>query len=279
MDRSPSKTALLVCAYRARASRWDKPLFVDPWAEALAGDDGAEIASELDRRGASMERWFAVRTTYLDRLVGQAIDRLPASQIVILGAGYDTRAARLARPGVRFFEVDHPATQTAKRERLARLPGYPDAATYVSCDFEREDPIDRLTASGFERAQPTFVIWEGVVMYLTETSIRRTLSRLATGLDPRSALAFDFVGGKLGTGLGLSPADEQRRSYVGELGEPLVFGTDDIVPLLHNCGFPWARSVCFEDLAPELLGGATIERHRLQHIAVAALVAEAALQT
>ena len=70
---------------------------------------------------------------------------------MILGAGYDTRAARLPRAGVRYFEVDHPATQAAKRERLAELDGYPvEAATYVTCNFEREDPIERLAASGFE---------------------------------------------------------------------------------------------------------------------------------
>ena len=276
MERRASKTALLVCAYRASASRWEQPLFVDPWAEALAGEDGHAIANELERRGASMERWFAVRTAYLDRLVA----RTSAPQVVILGAGYDTRAARLARPGVRFFEVDQPATQAAKRERLASVAGYPvGAATYVTCDFEREDPIARLVASGFTADEPALVLWEGVIMYLPEASIRQTVSRLAAGLHSRSILAFDFVGGRLGTGEGLSPADQQRRSYVGELGEPLRFGTDDVGPLLRDCGFPWSRAVCFEDLAAELLGENRPERHRLQHIAVAALLAEGALDT
>ena len=65
-----SKTALMVCAYRARASRWDKPLFVDPWAEAIAGAEGQDIAKRLDARFPPMELWLALRVAYLDRLVG-----------------------------------------------------------------------------------------------------------------------------------------------------------------------------------------------------------------
>src|SRR6478672_3938587 len=157
----------MVCAWRARASRWPRPLFVDPWAEKLAGPDGHQLAREVDARFPPMEDWLAVRVAYLDRLVGLAVDRLSTRQIVILGAGYDTRAARLPRAGVQFYEVDHPATQAAKRERIASLPGYPvDAARYVTCNFEREDPIDRLVASGFSTREPALVIWEGVVPYL-----------------------------------------------------------------------------------------------------------------
>ena len=261
----------MVCAYRARASRWQAPLFSDPWAEAIAGADGHEIARLLDARFPPMELWLALRVAYLDRLVGQAVDRLSARQIVILGAGYDTRAARLPRAGVRYFEVDHPATQAAKRARLAALAGYPvDAATYVTCDFEREDPIARLVANGFSTAEPALVIWEGVVPYLTEGAVRATASRLAAGLDRRSLVAFDFVGKKLASGDNLNARDEGTRSYVGELGEPIRYGSDDILPLLAACGFRWVRSLDFNELALEMMGDYQRDRmFRFQHIAIA----------
>lgn len=267
-----SKTALMVCAYRARASQWPTPLFVDPWAQALAGDDGHEIAKRLDERFAPMELWLALRVAYLDRLVGLAVDRLSIRQIVILGAGYDTRAARLPRAGVRFFEVDHPATQAAKQERLARLSGYPlDAAVFVTCNFEREDPIERLAANGFVASEPALVIWEGVVPYLTEGAVRATATRLAQGLEPRSLVAFDFVGKKLASGQNLKPEDQQTRAYVGELGEPIQYGSDDMLPLLFDCGFRWVRSLDFNELALELLGDYQRDRmFRFQHIALAA---------
>src|SRR5689334_4055159 len=99
----------MVCSYRARASRWPAPLFVDPWADALAGDEGRTLARRFDASFSHMELWLALRVAYLDRLVARAVDRLSVRQVVILGAGYDTRAARLPRAGVRYFEVDHPA--------------------------------------------------------------------------------------------------------------------------------------------------------------------------
>ncbi len=263
----------MVCAYRARASKWERPLFVDPWAEKLAGDEGEAIAKRLDARFPPMELWLGLRVAYLDRLVGLAVDRCNVRQVVILGAGYDTRAARLPRAGVTFYEVDHPATQASKRERLSTLPGYPiENARYVTCNFEREDPIAQLASCGFDTHEPALVIWEGVVPYLTEGAVRATASRLASGLDPRSLVAFDFVGKRFAEGQKLGDKDEQTRAYVGELGEPIRYGADDILPLLYDCGFRWVRSLDFNELALELLGDYKRERQfRFQHIALAAV--------
>ncbi|HEX4419450.1 MAG TPA: SAM-dependent methyltransferase [Kofleriaceae bacterium] len=269
---SASKTALMVSAYRARASRAAVPLIRDPWAEALAGAEGQDIARRYDARFPAMELWLAVRVAYLDRLVGIAVDRLGARQIVILGAGYDTRAARLPRAGVRFFEVDHAATQAEKRSRLAALAGYPlEAATYVACDFEHDDPIDQLRGAGLDTAAPALVIWEGVVPYLTEAAVRATATRLAAELDPRSLVAFDYVGKNFAAGTGISAVDLEARSMVGELGEPIRFGTDDILPVLYDCGFRWVRSLDFNELALDVVGDYQRDRKfRFQRIALAA---------
>jgi methyltransferase (TIGR00027 family) len=272
VDSSASKTALAVCAYRARVSKWPKPLFVDPWADGFAGAEGHELARKIDQGFPAMELWVALRVAYLDRMVGLAVDRLSARQIVILGAGYDTRAARLPRAGVTFFEVDHPSTQASKRERLAGLANYPrDAARYVACNFEREDPIERLVANGFSTHEPALVIWEGVVMYLTEDAVRATASRLAAGLDPRSLVAFDFFGKRFGRGESTSDNDRESRARVAEVGEPIRYGSDDILPLLYECGFRWVRALDFNELALEMIGDYKRERvFRFQHLALAA---------
>lgn len=266
-----SSTALMVCAYRARASTWPRPIMTDRWAAALAGDDGPRIAAGFDRHWPAMETWLALRVAYLDRLVTLATDRLGVRQVVILGAGYDTRAARMPKSGVRYYEVDHPETQAAKRARLAALPGYPiDAATYAPCDFEREDPVDRLRAAGLAPDVPTLVVWEGVVPYLTEAAVRATATTLARGLDPRSLLAFDFVGKNLAAGQKLSAQDHGMRDFIGDLAEPVRFGADHITPLLAACGYRWVRTVSFDDLALQLLGDYQRERlFRFQRIAVA----------
>lgn len=250
-----SKTALMVCAYRARCSRWERPLFVDRWAERIAGDEGERIARDFDQHWPAMEPWMALRVAWLDRLVDLAVDRLGVRQVVVLGAGYDTRAARLPHAGVRWFEVDHPDTQAAKRERMAALPGYPvGAATYVACDFEHEDPVERLHAAGLARGDTTLVLWEGVVPYLPEAAVRATAARLAAGLDPRSLVAFDCVGKKIAEGVQLNPRDQGTRDFVGELAEPVRFGSDHITPLLAECGYRWVRSIAFDDLALQYLG-------------------------
>jgi O-methyltransferase involved in polyketide biosynthesis len=155
---------------------------------------------------------------------------------------------------------------------LAKLPGYPiDAATYISCNFEREDPVACLAAGGFDAREPALVIWEGVVMYLTEAAIRATASTLAKELDPRSLVAFDFVGKKFAAGE-TSPDDRATRSFVGELGEPVRFGSDWILPLLAECGFHWVRQLGFDELALEFLGDYKRERlFRFQHVALAAV--------
>ena len=243
---SASKTALMVCAYRARATRWPKPVMTDPWAEAIAGPEGHEIAKRFDQRWPHMEIWLALRVAFLDRLVHIAVDRLDIRQIVVLGAGYDTRAARLPRAGVTFFEVDHPATQAAKRERLA--------------------------ATGFRMDDPALVIWEGVVPYLTEAAVRATATTLAKGLSPRSLLAFDFVGKKLAEGVSISDKDRAMRDYVGDLGEPIRFGSNHIIPLLGDCGYRWMRQLSFDELCYELIGDYAREREfRFQHMALASV--------
>lgn len=270
-ESGASKTALMVCAYRARATRWDRPIMSDPWAAALAGAEGEAIAKVFDARWPHMETWLALRVAYLDRLVGLAVDRANIRQIVVLGAGYDTRAARLPRTGVEFFEVDHPATQAAKRARLRELPGYPvDAIRFTSCDFEREDPVERLAATGLRTTEPALVLWEGVVPYLTEAAVRATATRLARGLDRRSLLAFDFVGKRLAQGVALSEKDQAMRAYVDDLGEPIRFGSNHIVPLLAESGYRWVRQLSFDELALELLGDYARDREfRFQHLALA----------
>ena len=268
-----SQTALMVCAYRARVSRSERPLFDDPWAEALAGEAGHAIARDFDRHWPAMELWLALRVAYLDRLIDVMTDRPGVRQVVILGAGYDTRAARLPYSGVRYFEVDHPDTQAAKRARLATLPGYPvAAATYAPCDFEREDPVERLIAAGLDPREPALVIWEGVVPYLTEAAVRATATSLARGLDPRSLLAFDVPGKNMAEGNKLSSSDHGLRDFIGDLAEPVRYGSDHVTPLLAACGFGWVRAIGFDELALEYGAGYDRDRRfRFQRIALASV--------
>lgn len=262
MEGTASKTALMVAAYRARASRRPDPLCSDPWANGMAGALGLEISVAFDRHFPNMELWIALRTAYLDAHVSHHIER-GTRQVVLLGAGFDTRAARLARPGVRFFEVDHPATQAEKRTRLAALHGYPvDAAEHVSCDFESgQDFAAQLAGAGFDAGAPAVVLWEGVVSYLTEEAVRGTLRRVAEAFHADTPIYFDYVGKRLAEGDRIQPADHGMRDEVSRLGEPIRFGTNDPLPMLAACGFRHVRTVNFDQIALSRTG--TYDRERM----------------
>lgn len=267
--KSASRTAMFMAAYRARAARRGSALANDPWAPSLAGAEGEALARDYDAVYAHMELWTELRTAFIDAEVKAS----SAPQVVVLGAGFDTRAARLSAPGVRFFEVDHPDTQAEKLARLGALDGYPiDAARFVSCDFEREDFLDRLVASGFEASTSALVVWEGVTPYLTEGAVRSSLRRIATGMHPSSVVVFDHLGKKIVSGDVADKRDLASREFVGALGEPLRWGCDDILPVLYDEGFRRVRSTTFDEVCLNLTG--TYDRarkFRFQRLAVASV--------
>ena len=228
---SPSRTAMLVAAYRARASEAPAPICDDRFARALAGEEGFAFARELDVVSPNMELWIAVRTAYLDALVRAATQEV--SQVVILGAGFDTRAKRLARSGVRFFEVDAPASLAERRRRIALLSEYVCDAVTVSCDFETQ--------------VPALIVWEGVSYYLSEGAVRATLSRVAQALSPRTTIVFDHVGRRFVAGQGTSTEDKGTRERLGSAGEPMIWGVDHALPLLYELGFRHVRQDTFDE--------------------------------
>jgi methyltransferase (TIGR00027 family) len=270
-SRAASRTAVMVAAYRGRASATATPICHDPWALGLAGAEGEALSRRWDAHSPSMELWMALRTRYLDDCVTRALDR-GVRQVVILGAGLDTRAARLGRDGVRFFEVDQPASQADKRERLSSFDAYPiESAEFVSCDFERDDFVALLETAGLDRGSPACFVWEGVVYYLLEAAARSTLERLASEFDPRSLLVFDYLNSKMATSSPrLREEDRAIQGMIEELGEPMQFGIDDPTPLMAECGYRFLRTVSFDELALEYTGTYARERFfRFQAVGLA----------
>ena len=267
--KGASRTAGLVAAYRARSTASDQPICRDAWADALAGEEGHEIAARLDAVNPHMALWVAARTAHLDARVRA----LASEQVVILGAGLDTRAARLAHESTRFFEVDAPESAAEKQRGLARLEGYPvDAAHYVTCNFETEDFVDRLVQSGFDLARPAVIVWEGVSYYLSEEAVMATLARVAERCHPETTLLFDFVGKKFIEARTKSPTDDEMRALVRDLGEPMIWGTNDVLPILFDQGFRKVRIDSFDEIVLGLTGTYERERRfRFQYIAEASV--------
>ena len=178
-----SRTALGAAGHRAAHQALDKGIvFADPLALALLGEDAeAAIASATERPERRALRLFiALRSRFAEESAVGAIDQ-GVRQILVLGAGLDTFAYRLARrDGLRVFEVDHPATQRDKRRRLAEARiAEPAHVAYVAHDIERGSMTEALVAGGLDPGQRTFALWLGVTPYLTEEAVYATLGALA----------------------------------------------------------------------------------------------------
>ncbi len=168
-----------------------------------SGHRGAMFAFPADRPSTIMAI-MAHRSDFYDRLLADAADpngEHPAKQIMILGAGWDTRfygslGEAAMRFNVRCFEVDQPPTVRAKRAALAREGLSADHVTFVETDFNQRSWFQAATEAGFDPALPTFILWEGVTMYLDDEAVEATLrqvARLASG----SRVAFDFFSREL----------------------------------------------------------------------------------
>ncbi len=246
IPRSPSQTAVLTAAARA-LHREEPPPWVldDHLALDLAGDEGVSIAGRLrDELSAenllTFSRWMCVRA----RLAEDVVERAVADgirQYAILGAGLDSFAYR--RPdllaGLRVFEVDHPASQAWKRERLAELGvDLPANLVFAAVDFERQTLRAGLQAAGFDFTARAVFSWIGVTMYLTLAAIEATLETVAAcPPDSRIVLTYNLPPSALE---GQGRAIESRMSrLVGEVGEPWIslFTPAEAEVLLRRCGF------------------------------------------
>jgi methyltransferase (TIGR00027 family) len=175
-----------------------------------------------------------LRTVVIDRSLEAAVDR-GVRQCVILGAGLDTRAHRLAAlREVRTFEVDHPATQREKRRRMEAAGLERPGLAYVPVDFGRESLAGALEAAGHDAGAPTYWLWEGVTMYLSREATRATLAEIARRSAPSSELALTyFLTGSIRLG------EPTARALFRLAGEPLrgSYTEVELGELLHAFGF------------------------------------------
>jgi methyltransferase (TIGR00027 family) len=169
-------------------------LFADPLAVSLLGGQAEELLAYHRLHGTHPVLAAArAETTCRSRFAEERLRNSGIDQYVILGAGLDSFAWR-AEPGrFRVFEVDHPAAQAAKRERVAAAGlAEPPSLTFVPADFEADPLRERLVQCGLDPFLPVFVSWLGVTMYLTRTAIAATLTQLA-GFAPGSEIVADHL--------------------------------------------------------------------------------------
>jgi methyltransferase (TIGR00027 family) len=163
------------------------------------------------------------RTRHFDELLLESV-RSGVEQVVLLGAGYDSRAARFAEAlrGIAIYEVDHPGTQARKRSLLAPL-STPSAVTYLPVDFTRESFAEALDAAGFDRGKPTFFLWEGVSYYLPRAAVIAVLDHVAAAA-PGSSIAFDYALAAFVAGDHSTYGGRAVARWLERIKEPFRFG-------------------------------------------------------
>ena len=248
-----------------RAAHWllDEPKILDDTlAEALAGEFAAGIIAMVraDPMVFAPRFTLAARSRLAEETVSDA--QAGADQYVLLGAGLDSFAYRRSArgDGLRIFEVDQPATQSWKRQRLADIGiTIPESVTFVPIDFERQDLDAQLSRAGFDSARPSAVAWLGVTNYLTGEAIADTLTRIADWAAG-TRLVFDYlIPERLWDSFPGWDGNLMRRIAAGSAasGEPWVslFSPEDIEALLRAHGYDNIEDYDHDAIRSVYMGG------------------------
>lgn len=240
----PSQTAAATATQRGLHRLEDAAPWIldDPLALALVGPAWQAIHQRIsrspDQQVIRRARAFVVcRARYAE----DRVDTGRFSQYVVLGAGLDSFAYRrpdLLRAGLRLFEVDHPASQTWKRQRAEQL-ALPTTENhiFVPVDFEHDDVASRLATAGFEASQCTIFSWLGVSMYLNVPAVEMTL-RFVSGCAPGSEIAWTYWP----SGEEVDADSLRWRDAISERqaadGEPILWTpkADEVEELCMRCG-------------------------------------------
>jgi len=167
------------------------------------------------------------RTRHFDEIL-QAECRAGIEQVVLLGAGYDSRPFRFrdALRNIRVFEIDHPGTQARKRRLLARVDEpIPNNITFIPVDFTRQTLQDALATHGFSADKKTLFLWEGVSYYLPRSVVEGVLDFVGS-CAAGSSILFDYATTAYVNGETSTLGGREVARWLKKVREPFVFGLD-----------------------------------------------------
>ena len=245
MRQAVSRTATVTTLWRARESSRSATsrLFEDTLAPAFLGRRlrwalhlsrvpmvGAAVPwSLIDGHWPGSRGTVVVRTRYIDDVLGDALSR-GAEQVVILGAGFDSRAYRLR--GIersRVFEVDHPVTQAEKKRLVVRrLGAVPPHVTLVPIDFDAHALDSVMPGAGYRAEARTFFICEGVTHYLSAASVDTLFRYVSRSAGAGSRMVFTYIDRAILDGAATFAGADRTLATVRRSGEPYTFGFDPV---------------------------------------------------
>jgi methyltransferase (TIGR00027 family) len=217
----------------------DERIISDPLAKCYAGLDGMKTVAMMQAINPNIRKAIVLRARFIDDYACQCI-REGYEQVVLLGAGYDSRFFRLPEFRMaRIFELDLGSTQTMKKILTHKFLGQlPPNVTYISMDFSRDTVTDKLLDGGFDPGKKTLFIWEGVTLFLNQAILEETLGRLAR-MGPGHRVIFDFVPPELVNNETGYRGNGELLQLCAGVQEPLTFGCESgkMRGILQNLGY------------------------------------------
>jgi methyltransferase (TIGR00027 family) len=224
--------------------------FINPaklvWAKEHPGEVQAMVEA-LDQQTPGWNNSIRARVRYFDDVAGNAPGE-GFTQLVIFGAGYDTRAYRIStlREHVRVFEVDRPETQVKKiaivEAIFGQLPGHVSFIPYV---IDEGNTWADLQSAGFSPEKKTLFLLEGLVMYLSRPAVESLFLDIARHAGAGSAVLFDFLPQSIADGSSDAEGGRMIRDFTISIGEPIRSGftEGEVVPFLTDCGYSGVQVV------------------------------------
>lgn len=249
IDQKASRTAMFAAIYRYMATKEANPAFRGPDHLAqlfLPARVRFYLRFPAVQRNACKKvpgtyEYVVARTKFFDWLFRDALeDNIP--QIVLLGAGYDTRAIRFrdSIQQTRVFELDAPFSQREKRRYLQKQSiDLPSQLCFAPIDFGKQSLEQALLGAGYDRTKKSFFLWEGVTYYLTEETVRGTLRFIKENSGPGSTVAFDYFYKSAVEGKSRHYGAKQLLASGAKFGEPFLSGIaeGEIEQFLSESGF------------------------------------------
>lgn len=255
------RTAFITAQWRLEESRRPGRLFDDSLAACFVDGATEPLAAKLAAVLPEAPRMIVLRTRYID-------DYLTATgphvgQVVVLGAGFDTRRLRCDARDVAWFEIDRQAVLDFKRARLGRHALEP-RASYLACDYVRDDFTRGLVASGFRPELPSYLIWEGNTFFLPLDDVVVVLLRLCSELR-RFEISFDYMSDRvISRSTGDARVTEFAEMYA-RLGAGFVSGLADVHAFASDLGMEVADHRAASELVRRYLPEEACELRLFEH--------------
>jgi methyltransferase (TIGR00027 family) len=261
-------TAFVVAEFRARENAEPHPLYVDRIVPIFLDERTKQAADAIAAGFPAAEKNVRLRTRYLDDRLDEQL-AYGCRQVVILGAGLDTRAVRKRSPGVAYFEIDDPSTVSFKQARLAER-GIDAPINFIAGNYVAAGVLPLLESNGFRCDLPSFFVWEGNTMYLTKAAAIKVLRDLKERVRQFS-ISFDYVDEAV---VARTTGERQTTAFVerfAAMGAPWHYGIDVLEALAAETAMTVADAMTIGELHREFWPERPLDSIIYEHYAVCTL--------